>query len=52
MADTYTTNLNLKKPGYDSAADIKDINDNMDKIDTAYANLLTYIDETFLGGTW
>ena len=38
MADTYTTNLNLKKPGYDSYADIKDLNDNFDKIDTAIAN--------------
>ena len=38
MADTYTTNLNLKKPGYDSYADIKDLNDNFDKIDEAIAN--------------
>lgn len=36
MADTYTTNLNLKKPGYDSPADIAVINANMDKIDAAY----------------
>lgn len=30
---TYTTNLNLKKPAGTDAADIGDINDNMDKID-------------------
>lgn len=35
MADTYTSNLNLKKPGYDSPADIADINANMDVIDSA-----------------
>ena len=39
MADTYTTNLNLKKPGYDSPADIADINANMDKIDTSVNQL-------------
>ena len=39
MADTYTPNLNLKKPGYDSPADIADINANMDKIDTAVNQL-------------
>lgn len=39
MADTYTTNLNLKKPGYDSPADIKDLNDNFDKIDTSVNQL-------------
>jgi hypothetical protein len=31
----YTTNLNLKKPGYSDTADIADINDNMDTLDTA-----------------
>lgn len=40
MPDTYTPNLNLKKPGYDSPADIKDLNDNFDKID-AHANQLS-----------
>ena len=30
----YTTNLNLKKPTYAEQADIKDINDNMDTLDT------------------
>ena len=39
MADTYTPNLNLKKPGYESFADIDDINGNMDKIDEAYKRL-------------
>ena len=39
MADTYTTNLNLKKPGYDSPADIADINANMDKIDNSVSQL-------------
>lgn len=39
MADTYTPNLNLKKPGYESFADIGDINGNMDKIDEAYKRL-------------
>lgn len=39
MADTYTPNLNLKKPGYDSPADIKDLNDNFDKIDTSIDQL-------------
>ena len=46
MADTYTTNLNLKKPGYDSPADIADINANMDKIDAAYKT----VDAVKLGG--
>ena len=52
MADTYTPNLNLQKPGYDSQADISVINSNMDKIDAAFADIKTYIDETFLGGEW
>ena len=39
MPDTYTPNLNLKKPGYDSPADIADINANMDKIDTSVNQL-------------
>ena len=30
-----TTNLNLKKPEYSEAADVKDFNDNMDLIDAA-----------------
>lgn len=38
MAD-YTTNLNLTKPAYDEFADIGTINENMDKIDAAYAAL-------------
>ena len=46
MADTYTKNLNLKKPGYDSPADIEDINANMDKIDEAFEN----VDATSLNG--
>lgn len=39
MPDTYTPNLNLKKPGYDSPADIKDLNDNFDKIDNSVGQL-------------
>lgn len=39
MPDTYTPNLSLKKPGYDSPADIKDLNDNFDKIDTSVNQL-------------
>lgn len=39
---TNTTNYNLIKPAYEDAADIKDINDNMDTIDGAlYAKLMT-----------
>ena len=39
MADTYTTNLGLTKPGYDSIADIAVINENMDKIDEAIGDV-------------
>lgn len=35
---TTTTNLNLVKPGYADAADIGDINGNMDILDAAYAS--------------
>lgn len=38
MAETYTSNLGLTKPDYDSPADISVINSNMDKIDNAVAN--------------
>ena len=38
MAETYTSNLELVKPDYDSPADISVINSNMDKIDNAVAN--------------
>ena len=38
MAETYTSNLGLVKPDYDSPADISVINSNMDKIDNAVAN--------------
>lgn len=38
MAETYTSNLGLVKPDYDSFADIFVINSNMDKIDNAVAN--------------
>lgn len=38
MADTYTSNLGLTKPGYDSPVDVGVLNDNMDKIDNAVAN--------------
>lgn len=38
MAETYTSNLGLVKPDYDSFADISVINSNMDKIDNAVAN--------------
>lgn len=38
MADTYTSNLGLTKPGYDSPVDVAVINANMDKIDDAVAN--------------
>lgn len=38
MAETYTSNLELVKPDYDSPADIFVINSNMDKIDNAVAN--------------
>lgn len=34
----YTANLNLKKPEYTDQADIQDINDNMDAIDSAIAS--------------
>lgn len=34
-----TTNLNLVKPGYGDAADIADINGNMDILDGAYASI-------------
>lgn len=39
-----TTNLHLIKPGYNDAADIKDINDNMDILDNAHAEVLDAID--------
>lgn len=32
---SYTENYNLKKPGYEDFGDIKDLNDNADKIDAA-----------------
>lgn len=38
-SDTYTTNYNLIKPGYNSAADIDKINSNMDTIDTTIKGL-------------
>ena len=41
MADEYTKNLSLKKPAYESAADIRDINDNMDKLDESIGNLIS-----------
>lgn len=40
---TTTTNLGLVKPGYNDAADIADINNNMDIIDDAYADQNTSI---------
>lgn len=46
----YTTNLNLKKPDYIDGADIKDINDNMDSIDSAIAtHLAEYAIQTATG---
>jgi hypothetical protein len=36
---TYTPNLNLKKPAGSETASITDINDNMDKVDTAVGAL-------------
>ena len=50
MADTYTPNLNLKKPGYDSPADIEDINSNMDKIDTSVNQLSQQIADEWDAG--
>lgn len=41
----YTTNYNLKKPEYTEGADIKDINDNMDTIDSALEGVVTATDE-------
>lgn len=35
----YTTNLNLKKPAYSDPADVVDLNDNMDVIDSTYHSL-------------
>ena len=35
---TYTTNYNLKKPGYADAADVADFNGNFDTIDTELAS--------------
>lgn len=35
----YTPNLNLKKPAGSETASITDINDNMDKVDTAVGAL-------------
>lgn len=46
MAETYTSNLELVKPDYDSPADISVINSNMDKIDAAFKN----VDATSLNG--
>lgn len=40
---TYTPNLNLKKPAASDAADIADINGNMDLIDTAVAAIVNTI---------
>lgn len=40
---TTTAHLGLKKPDYTDTADIKDINDNMDAIDTAINNLNTAV---------
>lgn len=37
----YTTNLNLKKPEYTDTADIQNINDNMDVIDSQLAQMAT-----------
>lgn len=36
----YTTNLNLKKPEYSDTADIEDLNDNFDAIDSALSAVL------------
>lgn len=36
---TYTTNLNLIKPDYEDQADIADLNDNFEIIDTSISNL-------------
>ncbi len=36
---TYTENYRLYKPGYDEAADVGKINDNMDKIDEILSNI-------------
>lgn len=41
-----TTNYNLKKPADNENADIADINDNMDIIDTAMKNLSDDIEKT------
>lgn len=47
---TYTTNLNLVKPGYADSADIADINANMDALDTAVAARLTAADLCYKNG--
>ena len=39
---TYTTNLNLKKPAGTESANIADINNNMDLLDSAYADLNSF----------
>ena len=63
---TYTTNLNLKKPATTDAADIADINGNMDAIDTFAGGILSAVypvgsiymsvnstsPSTLFGGTW
>lgn len=63
---TYTTNLNLKKPAASDAADIADINGNMDLIDAAVSAILGNVypvgsiymsvastnPATVFGGTW
>lgn len=46
----YTTNLNLKKPEYTDTADIKDINDNMEAIDTAFGTTLKNTGDQSMSG--
>ena len=41
----YTTNSNLKKPGYNDPVDIQDINDNMDIIDAQMAEMTKQLDD-------
>lgn len=47
---SYTPNYNLKKPDYSDTADIKDINNNMDKIDTALNDKVTSHEQASLLG--
>ena len=43
---TQTTNLKLSKPAGTEKPDISVINDNMDKIDTAYGNMQEDLDNS------